>query len=126
MKIGKLLFSTLLIFSALVSHALEIKPYSTAALVQAQKANQAVALHFHADWCPTCLAQEKVLRDLQSEAGLNITVLVANYDTEKDLKRSFNVRTQSTLLVFHGEKETYRAVGEATPARILAALKSAL
>lgn len=126
MKIGKLIFSTLLVFGVLVSHALEIKPYSASALDQAQKADKPVALHFHADWCPTCRAQTKVLQELKSEAGLDITVLVANYDTERDLKRRFNVRAQSTLVVLHGQKETYRVVGDTSPGGIRGALKSAL
>jgi thiol-disulfide isomerase/thioredoxin len=126
MKIGKLILSTLLVVGALVSHALEIKPYSATALEQAQKADKPVALHFHADWCPTCRAQTKVLQDLKSEAGLNLTVLVANYDTEKDLKRRFNVHAQSTLVVLHGQKETYRVVGDTSSGGLRGALKSAL
>jgi len=126
MKIAKLILATFLGLAAMASHALDIQPYTAAALTQAQKANQPVALHFHADWCPTCRAQEKVLQELKSEAGLDLTVLVANYDTEKDLKRRFNVRAQSTLVVLHGEKETYRVVGDTSPGGIRGALKSAL
>jgi len=126
MNIGKLILSTLLAFGAMASHALDIQPYSAAALTQTQKANKPVALHFHADWCPSCRAQEKVLQELKSEAGLDLTVLVANYDTEKDLKRRFNVRAQSTLVVLHREKETYRVVRETSPGSIRGALKSAL
>lgn len=126
MKIAKLILSTFLALGAMASHALDIQPYTAAALTQAQKANKPVALHFHAEWCPTCRAQEKVLQELKSEAGLDLTVLVANYDTEKDLKRRFNIRAQSTLVVLHGEKETYRVVGDTSPGGIRGALKSAL
>ncbi len=125
MKTGKLILSALLVFAAMVSHALDIKPYSATALAQAQKANQPVALHFHADWCPTCRAQEKVLQDLRAESGLDMTVLVANYDTEKELKRRFKVRAQSTLVVLHGEKETYRVVGDTSADGLRSALKLA-
>jgi hypothetical protein len=48
------------------------------------------------------------LEQLKSEKGLDITVLVANYDTEKALKQRFNIRAQSTLVVLHGQKETER------------------
>jgi len=126
MKIAKLVLSALLSLGAMASHALDIQPYSAAALAHAQKANKPVALHFHADWCPTCRAQEKVLQGLTSEAGLDLTVLVANYDTEKDLKRRFKVRAQSTLVVLQGEKETYRVVGDTSTGGIRGALKSAL
>jgi hypothetical protein len=53
-------------------------------------------------------------------------VLVANFDTEKDLKRRFRVNSQSTLVVLRGEKETARLVGETDAHKLRAALKSAL
>lgn len=126
MKIKHILFSTLLIFAATMAHALDIQPYTAATLAAAQKADKPVALHFHADWCPTCRAQTKVLQDLKSEQGLDLTVLVANYDTEKALKRRFKVNAQSTLVVLKGQKEVARLVGDTSPDGIRTALKSAL
>jgi len=111
---------------ALAAQALEIKPYAAAALAEVQKANKPVAVHFHADWCPTCRAQEKVLQTLTSESGLDLTVLVANYDTEKDLKLRFNVRGQSTLVVLHGQQERARLVGHTSVESIRGALKAGL
>lgn len=126
MKIRSLVTPALLLGCAAWVQALELKPYSAAALAQAQTANQPVALHFHADWCPTCRAQDKVLQSLKSDPALDLTVLLVNYDTEKDLKRRFNVRAQSTLVVLHGQKESARLVGETGSAPIREALKSAL
>ncbi len=126
MKIAKLIVSGLLVAAATLSHALEVKPYTAAALAAAQKADKPVALHFHADWCPACRAQEKVLQTLKAEPGLDLTVLVANYDTEKALKRRFNVRAQSTLIVLQGQQEWARLVGDTSADSIRQALKTAL
>lgn len=126
MTFTQFLVAALLAFNTMLAHALDIQPYTATALAQAQKAGQPVALHFHADWCPTCRAQTTVLQSLKAESGLDITVLVANYDTEKDLKRRFNVRAQSTLVVLRGDKETYRVVGDTSTQGIRGALKSAL
>jgi thioredoxin 1 len=117
--------STLLALSAW-AQALDVKPYSADALAAAEKAGQAVALHFHADWCPTCRAQEKSLAQLKTESGLDMTVLTANYDTEKDLKKRFNVRSQSTLVVLKGAKESSRVIGETSADALRKALKTAL
>ena len=125
MKFGKLFIPALLLACAAVSHALEVKPYTAAALAAAQKADQPIAVHFHADWCPTCRAQEKVLQSLKAEPGLDLTVLVANYDTEKALKRRFKVNAQSTLVVLRGQNERARLVGDTTATGIRDALKSA-
>ena len=126
MKFARQIVSGLLLTAATLSHALEVKPYTAAALAKAQTAKQPVALHFHADWCPTCRAQDKVLQSLKSEQGLDLTILTVNYDTEKDLKRRFKVNSQSTLIVLRGRKEAARLVGETSTGGIRSALKTAL
>ena len=126
MKFRHGLIAALVLSSAALSHALEVKPYSAAALAAAQNADRPVAVHFHADWCPTCRAQDQAIQSLKAEPGLDLTLLVANYDTEKALKRRFKVNAQSTLVVLHGQKERTRLVGETTTAAIRTALKTAL
>ena len=126
MPLAKLIVSAILVCTAAASYALEVKPYSEAALGAAQKADKPVALHFRADWCPTCRAQDKVLESLKAEPGLDLTVLAVDYDTEKDLKRRFHINSQSTLVVLKGQKETGRLVGDTSKLNILAALKSPL
>lgn len=126
MTFAKLIVSSLLLSVAALAHALDVKPYSAEALAQAQKADMPVALHFRADWCPTCRAQDKVLESLKAEPGLALTVLSVNYDTEKDLKKQYKISTQSTLLVLHGQKEAARLVGDTSASAIRTALKSAL
>ncbi len=126
MKFARLIACALFAATAFAAHALEIKPYSPAALAEAQKADKPVALHFHADWCPTCRAQDKVLETLKAEPGLDVTVLTVNYDNERDLKKQFNIRGQSSLVVLHGQKETARSVGDTTAAGLRGALKTAL
>lgn len=112
--------------TALAAQALEIKPYTAEALQAAQAAGQPVAVHFRADWCPTCRAQDKSFTQLKAEKGLDITVLAADYDKEKDLKRAMNVRTQSTLIVFKGKDEKARLAGETDADKLRTSLKAAL
>ncbi|WP_298208505.1 thioredoxin family protein [Acidovorax sp.] len=126
MKLLQVIASVALLGSAALAHALEVKPYSAEALAAAEQAGQPVAVHFHADWCPTCRAQVKTLQMLKEEKGLDVTVLTANYDSEKELKRRFNVRSQSTLVVLKGPKEVARLAGETSADGIRKALKAAL
>ena len=108
------------------AHALDIQPYSADALSAAQQAGQPVALHFHADWCPTCRAQTKVFQQFSADKVLDMTLLVVNYDKERELKRQLGVRTQSTLIVYRGAKETARLGGDTDADALRAALQSAL
>jgi thioredoxin 1 len=126
MKLHQVIVCAMLAGAAALAHALDVKPYSPAALAEAQKADMPVALHFRADWCPTCRAQDKVIESLKSEPGLGLTVLAVNYDTEKDLKKQYKINSQSTLVVLHGQKESARVVGDTSANGIRTALKSAL
>jgi thioredoxin 1 len=84
------LFFLLLAVSGL-ARALDIQPYTANALQQAQSAGKPVAVHFHADWCATCKAQEQAFNSLRGDPKLkDITLLVANYDKERELKQAMN------------------------------------
>ena len=126
MTLFKSIFASILLGAASMAHALDIMPYSASALAAAQTANQSVALHFHADWCPTCRAQASVLQELKSEAGLPITVMVVNYDNEKQLRRSLKVRSQSVFIVYKGFVERARLAGDTSKDAIRAGLKAGL
>lgn len=126
MNFARFVVSALLVGAATLVHAFEVKPYSADALAAAEKAGQPVVLHFHANWCPTCRAQDKTLESMKGEKGLDLTILTVNYDAEKDLKKRFGVRAQSTMVVLKGTKETARLAGDTSADGIRAALKSAL
>jgi thioredoxin 1 len=109
-----------------LAQALTIEPYTAQALTAAQAAGRPVAVLFHADWCGTCKQQDKAFSQLKTEGGLDMVLLVADYDREKDLRRNLNVRSQSTLVVFRGSSEKARVGGETDPAKLRAALRTAL
>lgn len=107
--------------------ALEIQPYSAQELARLQSSNKPVGVHFHAEWCATCKTQEKALQSLRTEPSLSqVTLLVADYDKEKDLRRRLRVPAQSTLLVFRGGTEVARVGGETSADKLRAALIAAV
>ncbi|OMG51903.1 hypothetical protein BJN45_16460 [Azonexus hydrophilus] len=124
MKIRHLVTAALIV-AVNSAWALEIQPYSAPEMQRLQQAGQAVALHFHADWCPTCKAQEKVFKGWQGDAAVPGTLLVVDYDNARDLRRKMGVRTQSTVIVFKGSAETGRLAGDTDPAALRAVLGSA-
>lgn len=109
------------------AQALTLKPFTAADFAAAQKAGSPVAVHFHATWCPTCRAQDKALDALKSDPALkNVTILKADYDQEKALKKQMNIRTQSTFVVFKGSTEVARSAGVTDAEQIKATLAAAL
>lgn len=108
------------------AHAIQTQPYSPELLKSAQEQGKSVALHFHADWCSTCKVQEKVLEKLKGEPGLDVLVLIVDYDKEKDLRKNLNVRYQSTFVVYKGMAETTRILGDTDEGKIRSGLKTAI
>ena len=123
--IARIVATALLLTASAASLALDIKPYSPQALSAEQQAGKPVTLHFHADWCPTCRAQDKVLQQWKGDASVPGTLLVVDYDKEKELKKQLGVRTQSTLIAYHGSVEKARLAGETDADKLRAALLSA-
>ncbi|ACO75458.1 thioredoxin family protein [Laribacter hongkongensis] len=123
----KITLATSLMTLSTWAAAFELKPFSTAALSTLQQQGKPVAVHFHADWCPVCINQTKSLEALKSDLSLDgMTVLVANYDNEKDLRRSMKVRSQSVMVIFKGRSEVARVNGQTRADDIKAAFVKAL
>jgi thioredoxin 1 len=125
---ARMLVAAMLLLAALFAGpagALTLKPYSPEAVKAAQAKGQAIALHFHADWCPTCRAQQSVLRDLEKAGAPAVTVFVVDYDRERALRSQKKVRSQSTLIVYRGTRETGRIAGETGAVAIKAVLQTA-
>lgn len=122
----KTLLMSALTFAAAQAFALNITPYSAEALKSAQDAGKPVALHFHAPWCGTCRAQERAFRKMQGAPELkDITLLVVDFDKEKTLRKALNVRSQSTVIVYKGDKQTALLAGDTESGSLERALKSA-
>ena len=126
MTLTKFLLTAFVFSAATLAQALESKPYDAATFAAAQKAGKSTALHFHANWCPTCKKQSASLAQLKADKNLDVTVFVADYDTEKALKKTYNVTAQSVIIVFKGAKEKARLAGQTEPADIQLALAKGL
>lgn len=101
-------------------------PFDQANFENLLKQGKPVVLHIHADWCPTCRAQQAVLDDLLPLVEYkDLPVLRANFDNEKTLLRTYKIRQQSTFIIFKNGKEVTRSTGETDSARIAALLNMA-
>ncbi len=101
--------------------------FTPAALGTAQKAGKLILVHVSAPWCPTCRAQKPIVEDLTGKAKFkDFVVLDIDFDSQKDVLRTLNVRAQSTLIVYKGASEIGRSVGDTNPASIEALLAAAL
>ena len=103
------------------------QPFNAQAFAEAQKAGRPILVAFHASWCPTCKAQTPILGQLTDDPKLkNLAYFMIDFDSQKDLVEHFGARMQSTLIVFKGNKEEGRSVGDTNRASIAVLLNKAL
>lgn len=76
-----------------------------------------------APWCGTCVIQGNILAAYQAEKpDVPLLILRVDYDTQKDVLAALRAPPQSTLILFRGEQELWRSVGEIDRETIVAAL----
>lgn len=108
-----LFLSGLALVAAAPALAKEPVAWNEAAFDAAKAAGKPILLEIHAVWCPTCKAQTPILGELTSEPKYaDLQVFKIDFDTEKDLLKKLNVRTQSTLIVYKQGAEVGRSVGD--------------
>ena len=111
------LFSKILAAAAALAFSLAAcageVPFDRAQFDKALAEGKPVVVDFFATWCPTCRTQKPIISMLLKEPKLkDVIFFVANYDTEKELRKEYRVSRQATLVVFKGGKEVARSTGE--------------
>ena len=119
MRALKISFPVLLVSFVAIAAAGEIKPYTQAQFDTLAAGGKPVVLAVHADWCPTCKAQNPILDALMAQPAFkDVTTLTIDFDSEKALLSRYKVGMQSTLIAFKGARELGRTVGDTTPSGI--------
>jgi thiol-disulfide isomerase/thioredoxin len=121
------LVASIALQASLPAAAAEWKPFDAQAFAEAKKDGKSILVDIFAVWCPVCRAQNPILTQLTREPKFkDMIVFKLDFDTQKDDVRALKAQRQSTLIVFKGEIEKGRSVGDTDPASIEALLDSAL
>lgn len=127
MNIRKLISTILLSSTTILANAGEIKPYSQQEFDALAQSGKSVVVDVSAPWCPTCKAQKPIVENLAKQpAYKDVTILMVDFDSEKNLLKQFKVNMQSTLIAFKAGQETARSVGDSTPAGLESIFKKAV
>ena len=102
-------------------------PFSMEAFKAAQASGSPILVEIHADWCPTCKAQNPILDRLTSATKFkDLKIFRVDFDAQKPVVKEFGAQMQSTLIVFKGTAEQGRSVGDTKEASIEALLNKSL
>ena len=82
-------------------------------------------------YCSSCANQMKVLKKAKKEGKLSDVkfddIEYFSFDvTNSEIANLFDVQYQTTLLIFKGDQEVYRSIGETTEDLIYEALKASI
>ena len=98
---------------------------------KAQSQGKIVIVSSWIKYCTSCASQMKVLNTAKKNGKLsdikfdNIEYFAFDV-TDKKISNFFNVQYQTTLLIFKGNKEVYRSIGETSENLIYEALKASI
>jgi thioredoxin 1 len=96
-------------------------PFSAEAFKAAQEQGSPILVEIHADWCPTCKAQNPILEKLTADPKFkDLKIFRVDFDAMKPVVK------ESTLIVFKGAREQGRSVGDTREASIAALLDQSL
>ena len=98
---------------------------------KAQSDGKVIIVSSWIKYCSSCASQMKVLQKAKNDGKL-LDIKFDNIEyfsfdvTNKEISDLFDVQYQTTLLIFEGNKEVYRSIGETTTDLIYEAIKTSI
>ena len=98
---------------------------------KAQSDGKIIIISSWIKYCSSCASQMKVLNKAKKDGVLSDikfdNIEYFSFDvTDKEISNFFDVQYQTTLLIFKGDKEVYRSIGETTADLIYEAIKTSI
>jgi thioredoxin 1 len=117
----------LMLLGSTPASAAEWKDFTAGDFAAAKSAGKPILVDVFAAWCPVCRAQNPILVQLTKEPKYkDLVVFKLDYDTQKADLIALRVQRQSTLILFKGDKELDRSVGDTSEQSIEAMLDKTL
>ena len=98
---------------------------------KAQSDGKIVVISSWIKYCTSCAGQMKILQNAKNKGEL-LDIKFDNIEyfsfdvTKKEISDFFDVQYQTTLIIFKGNQEVYRSIGETTEDLIYEALKASI
>ncbi len=131
MTMNKILTFCFLLFALNVNAMEKETTFKKELFDKAQSDGKVVIISSWIKYCPSCAGQMKILQKAKREGKLSDikfdNIEYFSFDvTNREIADFFNIQYQTTLLIFKGDNEVYRSIGETTEELIYEALKSSI
>ena len=128
----KKIFILIFCFFAFAANSMKKKTtFDKELFSKAQSEGKIIVISSWIEYCGSCANQMKVLQEAKKDGEL-LDIKFDNIEyfsfdvTNRDIANSFDVLYQTTLLIFKGDTEVYRSIGETTENLIYEALKASI
>ena len=124
----------LIIFFCIITsvvHAEKQTTFDKNLFEKAQSDGKLVIVSSWKKYCSSCASQMKILQKAKNDGELSDikfdNIEYFSFDvTNSEIANLFDIQYQTTLLIFKGDQEVYRSIGETTEDLIYEALKASI
>ena len=122
----KILFTTLLLFICLSANAVEKKTnFSEEVFENAKASGKTIVVNSYEVWCGTCSKQTKILDQAEKEFK-DIVFLSYEQSKNKDIAQKLGIKFWTTIVVYKGNNEVVRIVGQTDKKTIYSAIQQGI
>ena len=122
----KKIFITLFLFVCLSANAAEKKTNFTGEVFENAKASgKTIVINSYEVWCGTCSKQTKILNQAEKEFK-DIIFLSYEQSKNKDIAQKLGIKFWTTIVVYKGDNEIARIVGQIDKETIYSAIQKGI
>ena len=122
----KKLITVLFLFACLSANAVEKKTnFMEEAFKNAKTSGKTVVVNSFEVWCGTCSKQTKILDQAEKEFK-DIVFLSYEQSTNKDIAKKLDIKFWTTIVVYKGNNEVARIVGQINKETIYSAIQKGI
>ena len=120
------LFVTIFLFVCLSANAVEKKTnFSEEVFENAKASGKTVVVNSYEVWCGTCSKQTKILNQAEKEFK-DIVFLSYEQSKNKDIAKKLGIKFWTTIVVYKGDNEVSRIVGQTDKVAIYSAIEKGI
>ena len=120
------IFITLFLFFCLSANAVEKKTnFSDEVFESAKASGKTVVINSYEIWCGTCNKQTKILNQAEKEFQ-DIVFLSYEQSKNKDIAQKLDIKFWTTIVVYKGDTEVARIIGQTDKKAIYSAIQKGI
>jgi thioredoxin 1 len=122
----KKIFITFILFFCVSANAVEKKTnFSIETLEKAKASGKTIVINSYEIWCGTCSKQTKVLDQAEKEFN-EIIFLSYEQSKNKEIAKELGIKHWTTIVVYKGNNEVARIIGQTKKEIIYSAIKEGI